>query len=91
MLSLSAAARADIIHAYVPVESKNVNDDALRQGVGAHLGMCKYVVVGTVATDEIGVTQMVVRLDCQETADLNALVARIGGDVDGVTRMSLLD
>lgn len=83
--------RAEILHAYVLIEGNNIDQDRLQQGLGANLGMCKYVIVGSVATGEIGVSHTIVRLDCEDRADLNALIVQAGSGIDGVTRASVLE
>jgi uncharacterized membrane protein YuzA (DUF378 family) len=85
------AARAEILHAYILVESQNLDQDAVVQGLGGNLGMCKYVVVGSINTETIGVTHTIIRLDCEGQDSLNALIAHAGTGIAGVTRASVLE
>ena len=91
MNSWAGAARAEILHAYILVESQNLDQDAVVQGLGGHLGMCKYVVVGSINTETIGVTHTIIRLDCEGQEDLNALITHAGTGIEGVTRASVLE
>ena len=86
-----SAARAEILHTYLLVETKNIDEDKLKAGLGGHLGMCKYVIVGSSGTEEIGISHIFVRLDCQEANDLNALITHIGSGIEGVTRATVLE
>ena len=85
------AARAEILHAYILVESQNLDEDAVVQGLGGKLGMCKYVVVGSVSTETIGVSHTIIRLDCGDQDSLNALITHAGSGIEGVTRASVLE
>ena len=44
-----------------------------------------------IATEEIGVCHTIVRLDCQDRNDLNALIVHAGSGIEGVTRVSVLE
>ena len=86
-----SAARAEILHTYLLVETKNVDEEKLKEGLGGHLGMCKYIIVGSASTEEIGINHTFVRLDCQDANDLNALITHAGSGINGVTRATVLE
>jgi hypothetical protein len=89
-LAIRSAACAEIIHAYILVEARETDAAGLEQGMSPSLGMCKYVVVGEAATEKIGIDHIIVRLDCQNSEGLNALVSHIAG-IRGVQRVSVLE
>ena len=83
-------AGAEILHTYVLIESQVGDEDRIRSGLGANLGMCKYVIVGSVATDTIGRYETIVRLDCEGQDALNDLVVHAASGIEGVTKVSVL-
>jgi len=86
-----SAACAEILHTYLLVETKNIDEDKLQAGLAGHLGMCKYIIVGSASTEEIGISHTFVRLDCQDAKDLNALITHAGTGIEGVTRATVLE
>jgi hypothetical protein len=82
-------ARAQILHAYLLVESQAIDENRLRDGLGRDLGMCKYVVIGSTGT-EAGGQEWIVRLDCQRQDDLNKLIVQAGSGIEGVTKASVV-
>ena len=89
-LTIGYAARAEILHAYVLIESQGIEEDQIRAGLGRDLGMCKYVIIGTSPTETVGRSETIVRLDCERPDDLNKLITHAGSGIDGVIRASVL-
>lgn len=89
-LTISHAAQAEILHAYVLIELQGIEEDQIRAGLGRDLGMCKYVIVGTSPTETVGRSETIVRLDCERPDDLNKLITNAGSGIDGVIRASVL-
>lgn len=89
-LATAYAARADVLHAYVLIESQDTDEARIRNGLGADLGMCKYVIIGTSPTEAVGRSETIARFDCEGQDDLNRLITQAGSGIEGVTRVSVL-